>query len=365
MENLGVRAIVVCPPEVTDTFNMKLFELQNPKAREKSRELSAKLGTKNFVTIAEVANKVHKLLENPKVKNGHIQLFGGVKDGLTPLSMIYGNEAIYVTTYQKIGDNLGVGRLIVNPSVWKRDEEPSFAGEIVEKDEKHLVSKLKVTKEYMRGHFHEEIALILPGHKSIRITAIALGQLLHKDSDTYLSSYDSVKFRSPILPGKTITTKITLTSGDQADASIYIADNDKSVLDIKGLKVKKLSEAKSASGGTKKGESVLFLDQLLEAAAQTVGLHVLYEKEDLSGLPMFLGTEKAELVGSVQTADDLLIKIGSVKILNMQNMQVFTVDVRIYKKASTVAEELVATIKTLQGIIVSKEELLKKLEQAV
>ena len=358
MAEVDVRGIVVCPPEVTDTFNMKLFELQNKEARSKSRELSAKLGTLPFVTIAQVAKKVHDLLEDATIKNGHHQLFGNVTDGLTGLSVIYGDEAIYVHTFEKTDEASGIGRVIVNPKLWKREEEPSYNS-----------TSLKITKEHVRGHFRPDIASLFPGHKSVRTAATALGQSLKSESpeNIYLSKYRTVKFRSPVLPGQTLTTKITISdkSEDAVTGDAIQSVNDKESMDIRGMHVKKIKN--------KGEESALLLDQLVEASAQTVGMYVLASLQNSDLLPLFHSTGEAELIKSIQPGDNLLIKANNVKIVKAGPMNIFSSDIEIYRAftemteengaiiAKVTKEELVSTIKSLQGLLLPKTEILKKL----
>ena len=379
MQEANVRAVVVCPPEVTDTFNMKLFEMQDLEARDKSRELSAMLGTKPYVTISEVAAKVKKILEDPEVLNGHIELFEGISDGLTTLSAIYGDEAIYVHTFKKLGENKGVGRIIVNPSLWKRQDEPSFLGEIKNRSQNQLITSLTMKKEHMLGHFKEDLSPIFPGHKSIRTAALSLGQFLDKDKveleNLRLRKYQSVKFRSPVLPGQTLTTKVTLTNpppfikGGSGGISSVVGNaaqsvNDKETMDIRGMVVEFVKDGE---------KSALLLDQLIESAAQTVGMQVLVNlgSEDL--LPLFHSTGEAEIFENVRPGDNLLIKAMNVKISKSGSMNIFSADFKITraliesvsekgeKFSKVTKEELIATIKSLQGLLLPKEEVLKKL----
>ncbi len=372
MDEVNVRGIVVCPPEVTDTFNMKLFELQNKEAREKSRELSAMLGTQSFVTIATVAMTVKEIIQDAGMQNGSIKLFGNVTDGLTALSSIYGDEAIYVHTFEKVGEHKGEGRVIVNPKLWKRDKEPSFAGEIKSKTSDQIISSLTLSKDHMKGHFRSDIVSLFPGHKSIRTAAITLGRFLTTDAEfdpkqIYLTQYKSVKFRSPVLPGQTLTSKVTLA--EKSDVEVTgdaVQENiDKESMDIRGMVVKRVLN--------KEDESVLLLDQLVESAAQTVGMYLLVSLQNEQVLPLFHSTGNAELIKNVQPGDNLLIKANNVKISKMGSMNVFSTDLEITraiigvvsekneKVQKVVREELIATIKSLQGLLLPKEEALKKL----
>lgn len=381
MEEVGVKGIVVCPPEVTDTFNMKLFELQNKEARAKSRELSAMLGTKDFVTIADVAKRVRELIENKSVKSGHLELFDNVEDGLTYLSEIYGDEAIYVHTFEKIGENEGVGRLIVNPKLWKRDEEPSFEGELINKNKNEITTTLKITKNHARGHFRPEIAYVFPGHKSIRTAFTALGRFLNKDPEIkergriaihpYLRKYTSVKFRSPVVPGQVLKSVVTLTGKSKntvtGDAIQSVGANDHSPVEdqkesmvIRGMLVEKVNVGAQNIVGAY-SNTPLQLDQLVEAAAQTVGMFVLEGMDKNSPvLPLFHSTGEAEIFRDVVPGDNLLIKLSKAKVVKAGVMNIFSADVEIMKKVKD-KEEPVASIKSLQGLILPKDEVLKKI----
>jgi 3-hydroxymyristoyl/3-hydroxydecanoyl-(acyl carrier protein) dehydratase len=334
---------------------MKLFELQNKEVRGKSRDLSAKLGTQPFVTIAEVAKKVREILEDASIPSGHIQLFSNITDGLTSLSIIYGDEAIYVHTFEKTGEGSGIGRIIVNPKLWKREEEPSFNS-----------AELTVTKDHMRGHFRPDIASLLPGHKSIRTAATILGQSLDP-KNTYLKKYNTVKFRSPVLPGQTLTTKITVSdkSEDMVTGDAIQSVNGKESMDIRGMQVKKITDANE--------KSVLLLDQLVEASAQTVGIYVLESLQNSDLLPLFHSTGEAEIINNIQAGDNLLIKANNVKIVKAGPMNIFSANIEIYRLfteiteengvtvAKVTKEELVSTIKSVQGLLLPKAEILKKL----
>lgn len=359
MAEAGVRGITVCPPEVTDTFNMKLFELQNKEARTKSRELSNKLGTVAFVTIAEVAERVRKLIEDNTIPNGHLELFDNVKDGMTVLGQIYGDDAIYVHTFEKTGENKGIGRIVVNPKLWGRGNEPKFTGKILNRDKNNFTISLLIAKSHMRGHFRSGLPSLFPGHKSIRTAAVALGRFFEIDGAVdlkriRLNKYISVKFRSPVLPGDELITKVTMASkikncvtGDAVQSV-----NEKESMDIRGMVVYALRENE---------ESALLLDQLIEAAAQTMGMYILDELKDEDLLPLFHSTGEAEMFKSVNPGDNLMVKAETVRLVKSGGMNIFSGDLEIVVKIDE-KEELIASIKTLQGLLLPKEEVLKKLK---
>lgn len=364
----GLRAIVVCPPEVTDTFNMKLFELQNKEARLKSRELSAMIGTRAFVTIEEVAKRVKTLIEDDGVLNGHTELFDKSIDSLSMLATIYGECAVYLHTFNK--SNGGQGRVIVNSALWKREEEPSFAGEILGKTDNEIKTSLGVTDEHMRGHFRDDIAHLFPGHKSIRTAGITLARFINGDSrfeekDYVLRKYSSVKFRSPVLPGQRLVSEVRLSEksalGVVGDAKQKV--NEKESMEIYGMFVEKKAENE---------ESVLLLDQLVETAAQAIGVYLL---DDLKGeelLPLFHSTGAAELFKNIKNGDSLIVMTKNVKLVKMNSMNIFSGDVDIYRgevsqNKDGQSSELkqggkLASILSLSGVLLPKMEMLKKLK---
>lgn len=363
MNDAGVKGITVCPPEVTDTFNMKLFELQNKEARTKSRELSKKLGTEDFVTIAQVAKRVHELIESKNVLNGHLELFDDIQDGLTVLSSIYGDAAIYVHTFKKTSDSTGTGRLIVNPALWKRDAEPSYAGDVISKSEKELTSSLSIVKEHMPGHFRDDIASLFPGHKSLRTAFTSLSRFMQADLGTdeskiRLKGYSRVKFKGTVVPGDKLVTKVNLIEKQEGfirgDAVQSV--NDLVTTEISGMNVERAVDTVSA----------MSLDQLVEAGAQAVGMFVMQSMREAGEmeaevLPLFHSTGEAIMNGEAAAGDNILIYLEKARIIKANNMNIFSADA-LFKKKTDKGEEEIASVKSLSGVILPKEEVLKKIK---
>src|SRR5664279_1365865 len=124
-------------------------------------------------------------------------------------------------------------------------------------------------------------------------------------------------------------------------------------MQIRGMTVKQIQNNER--------QSVLLLDQLVEAAAQTVGLYVLDSLQSTQVLPLFHGTGQAELLKNVHSDDNLLIKTNKVRVIKAKTMSIFISDLQIYrtlvktrkkgitKTSEVVNEELIAEIKNLQG----------------
>lgn len=73
----GVFFFVVCPPEVEDTFNMKVFRRKDPLVSQKHAEISDILGIPRTVTRENVAKKVVELLKRKDLPVGYLELFKG------------------------------------------------------------------------------------------------------------------------------------------------------------------------------------------------------------------------------------------------------------------------------------------------
>jgi NAD(P)-dependent dehydrogenase (short-subunit alcohol dehydrogenase family) len=74
LQKRGISLIVVCPPVVPDTSNMKLFTRKNNLTAEKHGQLSDKLELPHSVTIDQVATKITDLLQK-NLDSGYIELF--------------------------------------------------------------------------------------------------------------------------------------------------------------------------------------------------------------------------------------------------------------------------------------------------
>ena len=144
LKNKGISFFVVCPSEVLDTSNMRLFQRKDNKTSHKHAEISDMLGIPRTVTTKDVGQKIVDLLKQDDLPMGYVELFGNVLDARSILSKWYGDNAIFIDKLEINGDS-GVGRLIV-------------------------------AKDYARGHFNERVGLsILPGHIIIEAAAQALG----------------------------------------------------------------------------------------------------------------------------------------------------------------------------------------------
>lgn len=172
----GINFVVICPPEVSDTSNMRVFARYDPDISKKHAEISNLLGLPATVTKEQVGKRIAELLKRKDLPMGHIELFGNTVDARNILSAWYGQEAIFVDTFEKKDDTTGIGRFIV-------------------------------TKEHTKGHFNSEVGVsVLPGHLLVEAAAqtlglSALGDQVGKGFIPLFRSVGSISFAKPSLPG--------------------------------------------------------------------------------------------------------------------------------------------------------------------
>lgn len=206
------------------------------------------------------------------------------QDARLMLANWYGQEAIYADTVELITHSTGLATMIVRPEQCDRTNEPSFAGNVVEIDDRHIVTRVQTTLNHARGHFREGLRSVLPGHKSIRAAVEAAAQLhQHRTGDTLsmrIKQFDSVAFKKPIFPGQNIKVEFTLDDDATADwfkgRAVVLVDDQEATI-IEGLACQQNKHA---------GEA-LWEDQLIEAWAQAAGLVGLAGQQQEGGVPLF------------------------------------------------------------------------------
>lgn len=209
----GVSFVVVCPPEVEDTSNIRLFKKYDVSVSEKHAEISDMLGIPRTVTSKDVGEKVAELLKRKDLPQGYVELFGDVLDARSVLSEWYGDNAIFVDTLEASGENKGIGRLIV-------------------------------ANAYTQGHFNEGIGMrVLPGHITIEAAAqvlglIALNGKIDKNSMPLFQAINRVKFAKAAIPGEGLRINAEITDiskrGFRGSAIITNMEGQK-VAEIEGL----------------------------------------------------------------------------------------------------------------------------------
>lgn len=210
----GVSFIVVCPPLVSDTGNVRAYARLDPSIYEKNQKMSEILGTPVEVTKELVAKKVVELMKRKDIPMGYVELFSNTLDARGILSAWYSDKATFVDTLEKIDGNSGIGKLIV-------------------------------TKEHAEGHFNESVGIsVLPGHKMIEAAAQTLGlvALGGKITDEMMPLFQGisgpVKFLKTAFPGDVLQIQAVITDrtkrGFTGDVRI-VNQNLEPISEINGL----------------------------------------------------------------------------------------------------------------------------------
>lgn len=183
-----INYIVICPPEVPETLNMKVFSRLDPTINDKNSRISEILGLPITMTSNEVGKKIAELLKRNDLPLGYTELFSdNTIDARGILSAWYGDEATFVDTLEKIDGNSGIGKLIV-------------------------------TKEHAKGHFNDQVGIsVLPGHKMIEAAAQTLGLIAldGKISDDIMPLFQGItgpiKFLKTAVPGDVLQIQAVIT----------------------------------------------------------------------------------------------------------------------------------------------------------
>lgn len=210
----GVSLVVVCPPEVEDTSNMRIFRRLDKSVSDKHAEISDMLGIPKTVTTKDVGEKVAELLKRRDLPMGYVELFGNVLDARSILSQWYGDNAIFVDTLEIIDENHGIGRMIV-------------------------------AKEYTRGHFNKKVGMsVFPGHIMTEAAAqtlglIALNGKIDENSMPLFQGIGEVKFSKTAGVGEGLKINAEVNErtrrGFVGDATITNIQDEK-VAEVTGLK---------------------------------------------------------------------------------------------------------------------------------
>lgn len=186
-EKKGINFVVICPPEVPDTNNMKVFAHFDPEISKKHTDISNMLGLPTTTTKERVGEKIAELLKRKDLPMGYTELFCNTIDARDILSAWYGDKAIYVDTLEMADEKSGIGRLIV-------------------------------TKEQTEGHFNDSIGIsVLPGHEMIEASAQTLGLIALRGKITnntmplFQGINGPVKFLKTVFPGDILQIQAAIT----------------------------------------------------------------------------------------------------------------------------------------------------------
>lgn len=181
-----INFIVICPPEVPDTNNMKVFARFDPDISKKHTDISNMLGLPTTTTKEVIGKKIVELLKRKDLPMGYTELFSNTIDARGILSAWYGDEATFVDTLEILDEKSGIGRLII-------------------------------TKEHTRGHFNDQVGIfVLPGHKMIEASAqvlgiLALGGKITNDTMPLFQEIKGpVKFLKTVFPSDILRIQATI-----------------------------------------------------------------------------------------------------------------------------------------------------------
>lgn len=213
LQEKGISLVIVCPPEVSDTSNMRIFNAKTDgNFSQRNAALSQALGLPKNVTIDDVARKVVELSQRNDLPFGYVELFGdGVVDARSVLSQWYGDNAIFVDT---VDIESGKGKLIVGP-------------------------------RHCEGHFNDEVGIqVFPGHVMVEAAAQTLGiaalaRMQKQDGVVPVLEYTGTpsRIQRPLTPGDvmTIQTEITVISTKQVIGNALITNGDHNTLSLEGI----------------------------------------------------------------------------------------------------------------------------------
>lgn len=277
MEERGVRFLVVCPPIVSDTNNVRFANSRDATAEAQHNDVTDRLGLPRSVTSRQVGDRIIQLIKNPDIKTGHMEFFNGTIDVLTPLESVYGTSAIYVNTLQKVDDTDNplssidhIGRAIISLEQATRPNELEMKIDI---NRRHGAREgiVRISPDHALGHFTKESELpqILPGHKQIRAAVEMITEIQRRngkaDGKLRVVGFESAEFSNIIkADGKTnLSINLIRYKDGSYDVEILNISTGITTATIKGLRVR--PEAESDQG-------TLLEDQIIEGAAQTVGI---------------------------------------------------------------------------------------------
>lgn len=275
-------------------------------------------------------------------------------DKRADLAPLYGPKARYVDTLRLgILKGTGIGRLQIDSSRWTIEGEQSFDD-----------NPFTVNKSDTQDHFSENVGVFrLPGHKMLRagfrIMIKKWREQSHSDSSMRIEEYDSIKFPKPIIPGDDVEVGIMIeqvgTSTITANVNGKKPGEDKTLFEIFGVTGARIDSPQDFTE-----------DQVLEAAAQTLGLVALGGKIDLSDdnskVPVFLGTGKAQFLEQIYEGDELIFQ-AEVTDTTGRFIPTVTGTVTVYRKVQdlengTIEAQPIARIEDLQFAMIPKKRVM-------
>lgn len=212
-----------------------------------------------------------------------------VEDLVAPLSQIYGPSAIYVQQIERLGEEDGVKRAkciytVSSTHANRPSDLPTLDGFELDANG-HPVGILNVTAGHAVDHFKK--TPVFPGHRGIRAAVAYVDHLVnpavsyeHHPNQVCLASFDSINFKTFILPGSQLRVSESGDDYRRRTKNIKIEKYDEVVTEINGLRVIFHPTERPL-------RAALLEDQLIESMVQSAAATALDLKEGLDGIPMF------------------------------------------------------------------------------
>lgn len=212
-----------------------------------------------------------------------------VEDLVEPLSRIYGPSAIYVEEIERLGGKNGAKSArcfytVSSVHANRPDDLPALDGFEPGTDRKP-VGILNITPAHAADHFKQ--TPVFPGHKGIRAAVAYVDHLAnpsilfeHHPNQVRLASFDSIDFKTFILPGSQLRVS---ESGDdyiRRTRNIKIERDSETITEINGLRI-------IFHPTERPFLAALLEDQLIEAMVQSAAATALDLNQGLEGIPMF------------------------------------------------------------------------------
>lgn len=356
----GVRVITEVFSGVEKGTTLRGFEQLDRGIKARSRQLSEMLGLPLTAEAGEAGAKFIELAAQKDLPQGHVEFFAPVQDAREVFGDVYGNNAIYLTT---VNAREGIGYLIANPAVHGEEPEIALVGSSpYHPDGPQQISLAEyIEKKHMEGHFKDDTGVaVFPGIKSLRQMAQAgewlLQSRLDQDIPYRLTHYDGVTFTTPILPDTTIEVDAALTETGAVDAVVKVGE--KVAATVKGMSYESI-------GSEEQEAEALSPFQLLEAAAQTFGAHVLHSQENADIVPLFMSTQQAEFKTTVNTGDSLVFraeKTRSVRNIHEGNVKIVRQTFTGEGEERQVHEEEIGSIQKIRLALIPREQAIDLLK---
>lgn len=206
------------------------------------------------------------------------------KDEVSLILSMYNDETRYIDELLKLDTNKSYGFY----KVQNKDTQAHFSfgsNCLICNDNAKKGAVLNITEKHTKGHFTKETGIsVLPGYKMIAASAeMAIHNLKNRSREVVnyrlAGISGSIKFKIPVLPKDNLLVEIVnANSATEKEINTSLKINNIEIASVSGLKFKS-KNSKELSG--------MGLDRLIEAAAQTLYLTFIHNKNIKNSLPLF------------------------------------------------------------------------------